>query len=305
MLLSLFSPWLLLINLFCTLFMAQGGYLHLTRTSLRSDNFFWSNSGLVQTVFALWVSVPMTLYLVDKLWWLSHCKYWSVWVGLWYTVNDMELSASGVTKVSRKGMPPFPWVPWSINLIAQSMLLICSRNSCLWILCWMTQVSSTGLNQNLGGLESDQRASLSKCSMYRLATMGLPQPAHIIHFEMRCMYYADWTPEDLWCSVLITQFCSATTHPFPIDLWYFESWVYWNRNEECSYIIWCKTLSQLESYLFSLVYKVTCTLYMVGDLPTNDLSTLLRTLATPWVTEPPLETIGLSGVPVLWIWGNP
>ena len=28
-----------------------------------------------------------------------------IWVGLWYTVNDKELSASGVTKVSRKGMP--------------------------------------------------------------------------------------------------------------------------------------------------------------------------------------------------------
>ena len=54
LLLSMFSPWLLLINLFCTLFMAQGGYLHLTKPSLRYGNSFWSNSGLVQTVLALW-----------------------------------------------------------------------------------------------------------------------------------------------------------------------------------------------------------------------------------------------------------
>ena len=140
---TMLSLQLLLINLFWTLFMAQGGYLHLTRASLRCDNSFENSSGLVQTVFALWVNIPMTLYLADKLWWLSHCKYWSVWVGLWYTVNDRELSASGVTKV------------------------------------------------------------------------------------------------------------------------------------------WCKTLSWLESYLFGHVYKVTCTLYMMGDLPTNGLSTLLRTLATP------------------------
>ena len=73
-----------------------------------------------------------------------------------YTVNDKELSASGVTKVSRKGMPPFPWVPSTVNLIAGSMLLICSRNSSLWVLCWITQVSSTNLNQNLGGLEADR-----------------------------------------------------------------------------------------------------------------------------------------------------
>ena len=57
--------------------------------------------------FALWVSVPMTLYLAEILWWLSHCKYWSVWVGFWYTVMDKEPSACGVIKVSRKGIAPF------------------------------------------------------------------------------------------------------------------------------------------------------------------------------------------------------
>ena len=156
---SLLSPQLLLINLLWTLLMAQGRYLHFTSTSLRRDNSLWSGSGLVQTVLALCVRVPMTLNLADKLWWLSHCKYWSVWVGLCYTVNERELSASGVTKVWRKGIPPFLWEPSTVNLIGGSMLLTCSRNPCLSILCWMTHVSSTNLYQYLGGLEAEQRGS--------------------------------------------------------------------------------------------------------------------------------------------------
>ena len=171
LLLWLFSPWLLLINLFCTLLMAHGGYLHLTRASLRCNNSFWSNSGLVQTVLALWLSVPMTPYLADKLWWLSNCKYWSVWVGLQYTVKDKELSASGVTKVSRMGMPPLSWNTF-----------YCKLN------CWInaTDVLQKFLFMGLllddpsvilipkpRGLEADQRVSLSKCSIYRLANIGL------------------------------------------------------------------------------------------------------------------------------------
>ena len=37
-----------------------------------------SNSGLLHTVWALWERVLMTLNLAERLWWLSHCKYWSV-----------------------------------------------------------------------------------------------------------------------------------------------------------------------------------------------------------------------------------
>ena len=44
---------------------------------------------------------------------------------------------------------------------------------------------------------------------------------------------------------------------------------------------------------------------MVMDLPTKGLSTLLRTFVTPQVADPLPETIGLSGLPVLWILGNP
>ena len=151
LLLLMFSSQLFLIYLFWTLLMAQLGYLHLTKASLRCCNSFWKSSGLVQTVLALWVSLPMTLYIVGRLWWLFHCKYWSVWVGLQYTVMDRKLSASGVTKVSRKEMAPLPWLLSTVNLIAASMLLICSRDVCFWTCCWMTKVSSTNLNQCLGG----------------------------------------------------------------------------------------------------------------------------------------------------------
>ena len=146
----LVSSQLLLITLFWTLLMAQLGYLHLPRASLRCFNSSLRSSGVVQTTLALWVSVPMTLYLEDTLWWLSHCKYWSVWVGFQYTWKERELSARGVTRVSRKGIAPFAWFPSTVNLIAGSMLLIWSRNPCLCACCWMTQVSSTKLNHAWG-----------------------------------------------------------------------------------------------------------------------------------------------------------
>ena len=167
------SSQLLSKTLLCTLLMAQKGYLHLTKAFLRCWSSLRRSSGSVQTVLVLWVSVPMTLYFADRLWWLSHCKYWSVGVSLWYTVMESELSANGVTKVSRNGIAPFPWVPSTVNLIAGSMLLIWFRNASLWACCWMTYVSSTNLYHTWEGLITDLRAFLSKCSMYRLVTMGV------------------------------------------------------------------------------------------------------------------------------------
>ena len=64
---ALVSSWLLLITLFWTLLMAQLGYLHLPRASFRCFNSSLRSSRVVQTTLALWVSVPMTLYLEDKL----------------------------------------------------------------------------------------------------------------------------------------------------------------------------------------------------------------------------------------------
>ena len=153
-------------TLFCTLFMAHLGYLHLTDAFLRCCNSSSESPGVVQRDLALWVSVPMTLYLAERLLWLSHCKYWSVWVGLQYTIMLRELTAFGWTKVSRKGIAPFSRLPLAMNFILGSMLLIWSKRSCLWAGCWMTQDSSTNLYQNLGG-EADLSASSSKWSMYR------------------------------------------------------------------------------------------------------------------------------------------
>ena len=55
---------------------------------------FRSSSGLLDTV--LWVRVFIILYLAERWWWLSHCRYWSVWVGFLYTVIDSLPSASGL-----------------------------------------------------------------------------------------------------------------------------------------------------------------------------------------------------------------
>ena len=72
--LLLLSPsWLLFVNLFCILLKAHLGYLHLTKTSLRCSSFSLRRSGVVHTVLVQWVTVPMTLYLAEGLWWLSHC----------------------------------------------------------------------------------------------------------------------------------------------------------------------------------------------------------------------------------------
>ena len=142
------SSQLLVMSLLCTLLKAHLGYLHLDWASLRCWISLLKSSGPVQTVFALWVRVPMTLYLATRLWWLSNCKYWSVWVVFLYTEMERELSASGLTKVSRNEMVPFSWLTSTVNFIAGSILFIWSRNNCFWI----TKVSSTNLYQCLGGL---------------------------------------------------------------------------------------------------------------------------------------------------------
>ena len=121
------SSQLPFITLFCTLFMAHLGFLHLTSASLRSCNSSSKSPVVVQTDLALLVSLPMTLYLAVRLWWLSHCKYWSVWVG---TLMLRELSASGLTKVSRKGIAPFSQLPSRVNFMLGSILLIWSKKSC-------------------------------------------------------------------------------------------------------------------------------------------------------------------------------
>ena len=64
-----------------TLFRVQVGYLHLFKAEGRCCSSFCRCWGEEHMVLALWNKVPKTLYFDGILWWLSHCKYKSVWVG--------------------------------------------------------------------------------------------------------------------------------------------------------------------------------------------------------------------------------
>ena len=168
----------------------------------------------------------MTLYFRERLWWLSHCKYWFVCVGLWYTVMDKELSASGITKLWRKGIAPFPWVPSTVNIIAGSMILIWSRNACLWAWCWMTHVSSTNLYHTWGVCSRPEGFSLKMLNVqvgnYRVYGWAHSYSLNLlIEFiiEKKSKYYLDRTPRVQWCSELIILFCHLTFHPFPKSPW--------------------------------------------------------------------------------------
>ena len=157
---ALVVPWLLapsrislegLLRLLSTLSKAKLGYVHCVINLLRWVFSLWRSSGLLQTVWVLWERVWMTLTLAERWWWLSHCRYWSLWVGFLYTVIDRGPSTSDFTMVSKKGMVPSSLLVSTVNWMAGSTLLMCWRKSCLWISLWMTKVSSTYLWQNLGG----------------------------------------------------------------------------------------------------------------------------------------------------------
>ena len=130
-----------LLSLFSTLSKAHLGYLHLVRAFLRCPFSCLSSSGLLHTVWALWERVLMTLNLAERLWWLSHCKYWSVWVGFLYTVMDRLPSTSGFTMVSKKGIEPSSLLSSTVNFIAGSTLFMCCRKPCLLASLWITKVS--------------------------------------------------------------------------------------------------------------------------------------------------------------------
>ena len=68
-----------------------------------------------------------------------------------YTVMDKVLSDSGLKMVSKNGMAPSSLVSSTVSLMAGSTLLMHSRKFCLCSFYWMIKVSSTYLNQILGG----------------------------------------------------------------------------------------------------------------------------------------------------------
>ena len=136
----LLAPWLLtpsmasledLFSLFSTLSKAHLGYLHWLRAFLRHSFSCLSDSGLLYTVLALWERVLITLNLAERLWWLFHCRCWSVWVGFLYTVMDRLPFSSGSTMVSKKGMEPSSLLSSTVNLMTGSTLLMCWRKPCL------------------------------------------------------------------------------------------------------------------------------------------------------------------------------
>ena len=79
-----------LLSLFSTLSKAHLGYLHWVRAFLRCSFSCLSNTGLLHTVLALWERVLITLNLAERLWWLSHCRYWSAWIGFLYTLYRVD-----------------------------------------------------------------------------------------------------------------------------------------------------------------------------------------------------------------------
>ena len=106
------------------LLMAHVGYLQAVNTfcmcTCSSSGWSW----LEQISLALCSSELMTLYLLAMAWWLSHCKYWLVWVGFLYIVVDRLLSLFGITKVSRKGMDPSALVVSVVNFMFSSIELM-------------------------------------------------------------------------------------------------------------------------------------------------------------------------------------
>ena len=168
---SLVCFWMFFFSL--TLCMAQEGYLHVVNASSICVNSSFFCSWLEQMLLALCNKEFITLYLLAMEWWLSHCKYWLVWVGFLYMEVDKLPSSFTVTRVSRKGRDPSALVFSAVNWIFSSILFKCWKNSSLCAVFWMTKVSSTYLFQRLGGCGAVSRALVSKCSIYMFATMRL------------------------------------------------------------------------------------------------------------------------------------
>ena len=170
------SSQLPFITLFCTLFMTQLGYLHLTSASLRCYNSSSKSPGVLQTDLALWASVPMTLYLADRLWWLSHCKYWSVSVGLQCTLILGNCLPLVWTRYQEKGSP----------------ILLITFNSELY--AWFYTVDMIQEKLFMGLLLNDKSA-IHKPVPIPGGARGRPECFSLKMFHVQVSYYgAYWWP---------------------------------------------------------------------------------------------------------------
>ena len=120
-----------LYSLVSTLSKVHVGYLHWVRAFPEVFLFLFEQLRIAAHSSGPVGKVLITLNLAKSLWWLSHCKYWSVWVGFLYTVMDRLPSTSGFTMVSKKGIDPSSLLSSTVNFMAGSRLLMCHRKSFL------------------------------------------------------------------------------------------------------------------------------------------------------------------------------
>ena len=127
------------------LFRAQVGYLHFFKAEVRCCSSLFRCCGEEHMVLALCSKVPITLYFAGMLWWLSHCRYKSVWVGFLYTVVSNLPSFPGMMRMSKKGIEPSSLDSLQVNLMLLSMELRCCSRESLWAFLMIMKESSTNL----------------------------------------------------------------------------------------------------------------------------------------------------------------
>ena len=166
--------------------------------------------GVKQTVDALWYRVPATLYLDGIVWWLSHCRYKSVWVVFLNTDVFRLPSSSWVTRMSRKGIDTSSLTSSQVNLILGCIELRCCRKLSLLLFLMIVNVSSTNLFHRVGGVVDVLMAWTSISSMNRFSTSGLigepiaaPLSAHNTSLEMKNRCFSGKILEDRWCGFTV------------------------------------------------------------------------------------------------------
>ena len=125
------------------LLMAQMGYMHFWRAWHRWSSSSFCSCGSEHIVLALWYRVPATLYLVDMVWWLFHCRYKSVWFGFLNTDVLRLPSSLGVTKMSRNGIDPSSLTSSQVDFMFWWMEFRCCRKLLLSSFFIIVKVSST------------------------------------------------------------------------------------------------------------------------------------------------------------------
>ena len=105
-----------------------------------------------------------------------------------------------------------------------------------------------------------------------------------------------------YCHACSTMELSILSQFILIDV---DHWIHWHNVKSA---VTSEEVKCSPSY--STMFFICCTKPLVfwtwqGDFPMSDLNILACSLSTPYVTIPLLETIGLRGMSILWIFGNP